>query len=361
MADFGLLGGIGQGLQAGFQSYINERKHQEDTRSNALARALQMKAAGLQMNATGTGYDDTPEKQLKDKVEMAKLQGESENYDKTSPYAGLVRGVVRGQVKQTHPEYTDEQVQQQVPEGLLPSQYEKASGLMKPELSNYYNMQGRKYQADASERNAKLRNDTSLQGLGIRRDSLDLRKSNAAQGINKEVMHDKVVAATDMQQNSIAKGIQQLNSKDKPITLQMLNEIQADYANALAGGRVAAQGTIHDQQMQTAQAKLANLKQYVTGNPAQAATPEQIAYFKTAFNELKGLNQGIRKQRVQTLTQGAQNAYGNQGQFGDVINNLNQGASGEGLIPQESPLGPNEVKQNGWIYDAKTHKPLRKE
>lgn len=339
MPDYGLLGGLGQGLQAGFQAYMGERKHQEETRSNALAKALQAKLGGVQLNAAGTGYDDTPEKAEQGRVGLLKTTAEGQEYDPKSPHAGLLRNIAIQQIKSAHPDYSDEQVSKIVPEGLSASQYKEAAGLLKPELSGYYNMQGRKYQADTSRENARERNE-------IARGGLDLRSKNAANSINKEVMHDKVVQATDMQNNSIAKGLQQLNSKDKPITLQMLNEIQNDYANAITGGRQAAQGTIHDQQMQTLEGKAANLKQYITGNPAQAATPQQIAYFKTAFKELQGLNQGIRKQRVQTLTQGAQNAYGDQGAFGNVISNLNQNAGGESLAPQE--ITPEDQQAIAW-------------
>ncbi len=346
MPDYGLLGGIGQGLQAGFQSYMAERKHQEDTRSNALAKALQAKLGGVTLNAAGTGYDDTPETQLKDKVNMAKLQGEAENYDKASPYAGLVRNTLKGQLHSTHPEYSDEQLNQEVPEGLLPAQYEKAAGLIKPELSGYYNMLGRKEQAAASERNAKMRNDTSLQGLGIRREGLDLRRSNAAQGINKEVMHDPLVRQTDLQTAAIQKGLSRLDSKEA-LTPQMLSDVEIDLAKAISGGGNAAQGTIHRVEMDTAKKKLVNLQQYLTGVPTDGATPEQRQYLKQVFTEMLSLANKIRSGRIKSLTGQASQAYGNEGAFGNVINNLNQGASGEGLVP-EPQLSPEDQQAISW-------------
>lgn len=96
MADYGLLGGIGQGLQAGFQTYMAERKHQEDTRSNALAKALQAKLGGVQLDSAGTGYDDTPETSEKNRVGLLKLKAEGDEYDPLSQTSKNRQGFVKG-------------------------------------------------------------------------------------------------------------------------------------------------------------------------------------------------------------------------------------------------------------------------
>jgi hypothetical protein len=281
-----------------------------------LAQALQAKSAGFQLNPEGTDWVQSPED-----IE-SKAQG-----------AGLLRSAAMEQLKQIHPEYSQEQLSSAVPENLRPEQYEKFANTIKPTISAQAGITGKGLIADA------------LNGrTAIARGNLDLQRQKTASGIAKEVNTDKIIQAADMQQNSIEKGLQQLNSKDKPITNSMLNEIQADYANALTGGRQAAQGTIHDQQMQTAQAKLANLKQYITGNPTAAATPEQVAYFKTAFNELKGLNRAIRSQRVNALTGQKEAAFGNTGAVGNVIGKLRGDASGEGL----APLSPEDQQAIQW-------------
>lgn len=312
MADTGLLGGIGQGLQNFLGTYMQVRNQQEASRQKNLSNALELHKQNLLIDPA-TADSQNPG--------LISAGGEDKS-------AALMRKIAIDQYKTLHPDYTDEQINSTIPEGLSPDQYSKAAGLLKPQIGGYYGLEKSKMATDA----AKERTDVFRQNAGIRRESLDLQRGKAAAGIADKVMLDPVVKATDMQQNSITKGLQQLNSKDKPITNQMLNEIQADYANALTGGRQAAQGTIHDQQMQTLAAKAANLKQYISGSPTQAATPEQIKYFRTAFKELQDLNSSIRQQRVQSLTANKTAAFGNQGAFGNVINQLNSDSSGQGLI-----------------------------
>ncbi len=334
--NYGEAGGLAQGLGTIFQMYTQERARQDDQKQKGLAMALQAKAAGVAMNPEGTGFVDTPETIQRDQLGKLKMANEMQEYDPNSPHAGLLKNIARQQVKALHPDYTDEQINQVVTEGGSAAQYKEAAGLLKPEITGNYGMQGRMAIANAMGGRTAV-----AQG------NLELSKQKAANDLNKEVKNDKIVQATDMQQNSIVKGLQQLNSKDKPITVQMLNEIQADYANALAGGRQAAQGTIHDQQMKSAEGKLAEMKQFVTGEPTQAATPQQIAYFKTAFNELQGLNKQIRGSRVQNLTGGASAAFGNQGPFKNVISNLNENASGHDLIPATN-LSPEDEQAIQW-------------
>ncbi len=62
MADYGMLGALGQGLQSGFQSYMQERNRQEDMRQRNLAQALQEKslaASALEkgLNPSALGLD----------------------------------------------------------------------------------------------------------------------------------------------------------------------------------------------------------------------------------------------------------------------------------------------------------------
>ncbi len=306
--DSGLMAGLGAGLTQGLNSYQAAKQYNDQKEQTKKLYNLQLLKSGVQEDPSAPGG-------LIPRQSNTQL-GEA------------MRGAAVQNYKLANPNATDQELETAIPHGLMPDQYKQIGDMVKPALT----YQGQNARASAFSDVGHERNKIAAGGL-------NLRQENSANAINKQVVGDPVVKATDMQQNSITKGIQQLNSKDKPITNQMLNEIQADYANALTGGRQAAQGTIHDQQMQTLQAKAANLKQYITGAPTEAATPEQVKYFKTAFNELRGLNQQIRQSRVQTLTGGAQAAYGNQGAFGNVIGNLNQGASGKGLLPSAESKG----------------------
>ncbi len=290
---------------------------------------------GQQIQLATSGLIKDPETGLIQPSPLAAAQKQEamQDYAKQGPLHDSLLSASQRQAKMVDPNSMGPDA------GLTNKELKEYMAATKPELSGAYMVNSRGQLADVGKERNQIMRDQGEQRIGLQGQSLGLRTGKVANDINKQVMGDPVVKATDMQQNSISKGLQQLSSTEKPITNQMLNEIQNDYANAVTGGRQAAQGTIHDQQMQTLQAKAANLKQYITGAPTEAATPAQVQYFKTAFNELRGLNQQIRQSRVQSLTGGATAAYGNQGAFGNVIGNLNENANGQGLIPnpQEAP------------------------
>ncbi len=320
--DTGLMSGLAAGLQQGLDSYNQAKRYNEQKAQQDKLYKLQLLKAGVQEDESGG---------------LIPRQG-------NAAYGESMRGVAINNYKLANPNASEEEINQKIPPNLLPEQYEKIGSGFKPALT----FQGQNARAQSYEHVGQRRNDIAEKGL-------NLRENNSANAINKQVVGNPLVKAIDSQLFSLSKGENQLNSKDKPITNQLLNEIQADYANSLTGGRQAAQGTIHDQQMQTMQAKAANLKQYITGEPTQAASPQQIAYFKQAFKELRSLNQQTRESAVNALTGGAEAAYGNQGSFGRVIGNLKSGAK-QGLLPQEDssqdPKISQYAQQHGLDYGA---------
>ncbi len=348
MADYGMMGGIGEGLQSFMQTYMQQRNAQNKSRQDTLDQALKAKLAGVKMNSSGDAWEYTPEKEKE--IELGKLKSSSEmqKYDPTNPHAGFLRNIAIQQIKSSHPEYSDEQVSGLVPEGLSADQYKEATGLLKPELSGYYSMKGREAMANVyGERNK------------IQREGLNLRQGQVAEGINKKVMNDKIVSAADSQQAAINKGLDRLNS-GQAMTPQMFNEVQIDLANAITGGRTAAQGTIHRVEMDNMASKIAEIQQKLSSSPTDINAPAMKKYLKDTFTELRNLNKSIRQKRVKALTNQSAQAYGTEGSFGNVINNLNEDAAGENLLPDESTAPIQEVIQNGWVYDKNTGKALRK-
>lgn len=341
--DYGLIGGVGEGLNSFINAYTKTKLAQREQQQKETMMKIQAAGSGFDYDPVSGSLTETPEHMEAKKAGLFKAKYEGGEYDPENPRAGFLANITKEQVKAMHPEYTDDQLNQIVTPGQPAAAYKEGAGLLKPELSGYYGYLGRKAQADTYGKIGAERNS-------IAREGLNLRTQKAANDINKEVYKDKIVQSIDTIQGSLTKGLQQLNSKEKPITLGLLNEIQNDYANSLQNGRIAAQGTIHDIQMKTLQGKLANLKQYLTGDPTQAATPEQIAYFKTAFKELQQLGMAMREKRVKAITGGAEQAFGNNGAFGNVINNLNNTANGSGLLPDASSGYDQDV-----LDYAKTH------
>ncbi len=343
----GNLSAAGNAISEGLDAYLKAKQMKDQ-------RAFQQQQLELGALEKGLIRDpNTPGGFLPSPATQGKLAYEAAQYDPSNPAAEQTRGLLKDQIRQVHPDYSDDQIEALAASGQSSKQYSDMISQMKPSIGGAYMVASRAPMAAAMNERNKITKDQGQQRIDQGATRLENTLGKTANDVNKQYNNDKIIMATDMQQNSISKGLQQLNSKDKPITNQMLNEIQNDYANALTGGRQAAQGTIHDQQMQTLQGKAANLKQYITGNPAEAATPEQVAYFKTAFNELRALNQEIRKSRVSTMAKGTSAAFGDNGRVGKVVANQVENSNGQGLIPtepesvkKESPAGlvPNSIK-----------------
>lgn len=98
--DYGLIGGIGQGLQAGMQAYNSERdrqlkikQYQDQIEAKQLAQkqaattlAMQQTEKGLIKDSTSdTGFSLNPQMQQQKDLGLLKLKGEAQQYDSNDP------------------------------------------------------------------------------------------------------------------------------------------------------------------------------------------------------------------------------------------------------------------------------------
>ncbi len=332
MADLGLMGGLAAGLQAGLSSYQQAKKYNDEEQHKKADEVMKAKLYKIQMAQAGyqENPDDpngglmvTPQHQQELDLSKAKTTSALSGLQPNSPYAETIRGAAVRQAKLTNPNLTDDQLEQQIPHGLMADQYEKLAGIMKPEIAGYYGMQGKQAFANAYK-------DVGTQRNQIASGNLDLRKSNQAMQFGKGVNNDKIVLASDQQNNAIQKGVNALNSGT--VTPQLWHEIQIDLANAISGGRTAAQGTIHNVTADTMATKAAQMEQYVTSHPEDIGSPQMKQYVKDRLMELQKLNQKIKQDRVKELGQTAGQAAPNNQYVSSVIGGLNSSAA-----PQMAP------------------------
>ncbi len=106
MPDYGLLGGIGEGLKSFTEAYQSSKQKLEQQkekqraadrldRNDAFSQAIQLKAANLQRNPSGQ-IEDTPEGKLKSQLENKQVQSGLDSYDLTSDTTRSRQGFVKG-------------------------------------------------------------------------------------------------------------------------------------------------------------------------------------------------------------------------------------------------------------------------
>lgn len=127
MADYGMIGGIAQGLQTGLDTYTKLRQQQETNKRLDQAQQLQGLLSGAQKDDQGN-WALTPEKQ-------SEVDFNKSKYDPTNPYASSARSVGISTYKLANPKASDEDVNAAFPEGQSGAAYERTSGLLKPELT----------------------------------------------------------------------------------------------------------------------------------------------------------------------------------------------------------------------------------
>jgi hypothetical protein len=144
------------------------------------------------------------------------------------------------------------------------------------------------------------------------------------------------------------------------LTPQMLNEVQQGIANAISGGGSAGLGKTEQIEIQTAQQKIAELKQKFTSDPTPVNDPKLIQYFHDTLERLGDAYDINAYSRAQQIFQGRSKAYKNNPAALEVMKDKldsykpkSQGLlGGEGQGQQQGPPGGHQtVQQNGHTYN----------
>jgi hypothetical protein len=152
--------------------------------------------------------------------------------------------------------------------------------------------------------------DLGLENLAERKESRKLREK--ALGYNEDSKAEKAVSAIhkdpivvkgQQQINAVERGIHTLSSGVK-ITPSLLSEIQMDIANALSGGGVAAQGTIHRTEFSSLQQDYTRLKERLTNQPQDVNSPELKSQLMNVMSRLKNAYQQSVGERAKSLSVG---------------------------------------------------------
>lgn len=259
--DYGLLGGLGQGLSSFTSAYSEAKGRAAKKKESDEDRALKNKMFQMQLQQGGyveepNGIiDKTPEQKKSDALKQAESQ------------AGLLKAGYQ-------PEYDDASSSYKLNKI---SGYKDTEDRLKEAQINYYNSRG----------------DVLGQNVGIKKDN---QTSHAADLIH----NNKQVLQLTQQLDRLDRGRSIL---DQPtITNQEFNdyqqEIQSAITNASGGGSL---GKLQRTEYKTAQGALAGIKQQITGNPQDAVPRPIVERLKALADHTKSVMQAHRYDQAKNL------------------------------------------------------------
>ncbi len=248
--DYGLVGGIGQGLQAGIQTYMQQRNYQNQLYNQNLNRAITMKSQHMQLgpvDANGTpsvGYDETGQQQ---------------------------QNVAKGLLTQQEGEQTAG-----TPQSLAKIHgYQQALNSFKPGMGKIFDESMSGVQADEAYKPYKdvmaaQAQQMKMQGFTQSRMDANQMHANSA--------YDNVIGKNYENRLDAAQRVNDLITAARNKTLipsENLGQQLATDINMLQSGHTSVSGTEHARPT-TLFGKAGQLQHFVTGDPKAAITDSDL-------------------------------------------------------------------------------------
>lgn len=175
-----------------------------------------------------------------------------------------------------------------IPQGITNDQFGRIAPLIKQKAEQ--DLVAKK--ADALIAATQLRANNTAAGL-------DLRKDNQTVRAGDRISNDPQIKQLTQQDQVLGRGYEILS---KPtVTNQEFNDAQIELGNAIAGAKSGALGKLERTEYDTAQQKLAGLKQMVTGSPQDAVPKELLDRVRGLIDETRASFSRHRQERAQSL------------------------------------------------------------
>lgn len=290
MADFGLLfQGLASGLNSGMQNYREQRKLGQQ-RAMDNAKLAQM---GMQSDSGGN-VSYTPAGQQQLDLQQKQLSRQQEEEDPTSPRSEGARKYAMGILKAaSRNQENDLSGLVQPGWSAADIQRESQKGILKPFLSGEIGLQGKDAMMQAMAARFAQGNDIKERGLGLREDA---QASRAADTVH----HDKQILTLTQGLDRLDRGRPILDQNT--ITNQELNDYQQEIQGALTGAQGGGGlGKLERTEYTSLQGKIAGLKQYMTGQPQDAAPRELVERLKALADHTREVMVQHRSGRASSL------------------------------------------------------------
>lgn len=313
--DYGLLGGLGEGLKEGVKTYLGVKERNEDNRRQKQALAMQAMNQGYQYNPQTDEF--TPSQGLLDKKQLEASQNKTalEELDPTSEAYKKQAGYYKNLLNQIEPGAGDKIVT----EGVPLSDLKDKSGL----LGNYITSVGKEkaLQASLNKQNEQMSfRDQQLQERN------DFR---AHQQVLNKVKSDKTLNDSVIKAQNLTNAISNVE-KTGVITPQDMADMQAlAVANMGVGGQSSASERA-ERYAKTMGIKASEALQFLTGQP------QSIGMNNPLFNRYKEIMRletenfkDRAAKRIDALTSGNKSVYKRNPELASDLDEIKQNITGQ--------------------------------
>lgn len=297
-SNYGLLSGLGQGLKEGFNSFIENsryqdeqaRKKKDDVIANAL-KNLQLKQAGYQIGDDGQTLVPTEQGEQEQQLKSSQTAKQLAEADPNSEESKSARDYYKGLISSSNPKVDINKI---IPETMSAAALKDKSALLPDYLKGVFSVQGR----EATSQRVGESNDIKRGFLEARKQSLGLQQNKIAGQVQEQIMSDPIIKQYSQTANQGARALSLFKRPD--MTYQELNDAMMEYGKAISGSGALTDSKLERTEFSTAQGKLANFAQYLSGEPQNAVPPAIKARAMELITDLNSTVQNQIANRAET-------------------------------------------------------------
>lgn len=288
--DYGLIGGIGQGIQQGLLMYQKQKQLNRENQIQNLTSGLQTDADGnLQLN---------DQAQLHKNAQAVQDQAAMDKQNVGSDRSKSAVGLLKAQANSINPGSGD-----QIPDMSEDQVKELGVPLQKPGVTNYYAMQKQQANNDAKGQLAQTNNEFKGQeNTKNRTNALNVAdKRGSFQGARLDYQQQKEARATGDKDSILKMYSQRLEGAAKINELiqsaqsgkvvsnsALLGQLNAEVGRLETGSQNPGLGQGEKTELLDKKAHLQSIIDSWTGNPTDAVDPKVLQTTAKMVNELSG-------------------------------------------------------------------------
>lgn len=295
----GLLVGLGEGLKSGVTSYKDARE--QKLKEQQVQNQMDLLNQNQQMGLLEKGMEKSPEGLIKfNPMKKQQIETEQQGFDSNSDYSARRRQSTKALLDAVQPglgmklvndQMSANEIEREAKEGLI-GKYISSQGLLQRGL---------------------LANDRFNRGYDLKERSINLREGQDASHVADKFDNDQLIKQSQVQKQKLQQATHTLDTVET-LTPQLLSEIQADIAAAIAQGGSNAASEQDKKEFNSYAIKMADLKQRITNKPQDIGSPEVKQYLRDVLSRLGESYELNMSNRAEQISGGRDYSYNPQAQ-----------------------------------------------